>query len=190
MLYVHANPVDSMGYNLYLLRQNLQLPADSVKFPAGFSEGIGVPANILNLGYNAADLVITTARGEGWGLTVTEAMTAGVPVLAPDHTSFSEILADGRGSLVPPETARQVMIADNDQLRPVADVEKMAERAVWLLRHPDKAKAMAAKGREWALGITWKDHIVPQWKAIFDQCDPAKQVVRPVRMAFNTGVQA
>src|SRR5690606_10613675 len=42
--------------------------------------------------YNAADCFFTTAVGEGWGLTHTEAMAVGVPVVAPDNTVFKEHL--------------------------------------------------------------------------------------------------
>ena len=69
---------------------------------------------------------------EGWGLTASEAMTARVPVITPDHTSFSEMLANGRGFLVPcRETA--AMREDWDQIRPVADVEAMAAAACTVL---------------------------------------------------------
>lgn len=50
----------------------------------------------LNKIYNATDLSMTTTTGEGWGLTVTESMAAGIPVIFPMHTSLIEI-AYGKG---------------------------------------------------------------------------------------------
>jgi glycosyltransferase involved in cell wall biosynthesis len=47
-------------------------------------------ADLVGL-YNAADLYLTTTRGEGWGLGITEALACGCPVALPDHTSCAEI---------------------------------------------------------------------------------------------------
>lgn len=41
--------------------------------------------------YHAADLTLTTSLGEGWGLSITEALATGCPVAAPAHTSCREI---------------------------------------------------------------------------------------------------
>ncbi len=66
--------------------------------------------------YGMADLFLSTSLGEGWGLPVTEAMACGVPVAAPGHTSLAEILADGRGILLPLAQA-DVVPGDNNRLR-------------------------------------------------------------------------
>jgi glycosyltransferase involved in cell wall biosynthesis len=39
---------------------------------------------------------LTTNRGEGWGLTISEAMRCKVPVIAPLHTSIEEISINGK----------------------------------------------------------------------------------------------
>lgn len=67
--------------------------------------------------YGAADLFLTTTLGEGWGLPITEAMGCGLPVAAPKHTSLTEILADGRGLLLP-TGAEDTLVGDNNRLRP------------------------------------------------------------------------
>lgn len=41
--------------------------------------------------YNAADLYLTTTRGEGWGLGITEALGCGCPVAMPCHSVMGEI---------------------------------------------------------------------------------------------------
>ena len=68
-----------------------------VVFPAGLRliDG-GVPIEALNAVYNCADVFFTTTLGEGWGLTMTEAMSAGTPVIAPDNSSIPEILGGDR----------------------------------------------------------------------------------------------
>lgn len=41
--------------------------------------------------YNAADLVLLTSMGEGWGLALTEALACGAPAAVGEHTSGGEI---------------------------------------------------------------------------------------------------
>jgi glycosyltransferase involved in cell wall biosynthesis len=186
-LYLHMNRADAAGFDLARIQHQLRIPQDAVLFPLNFSEGVGVPLPILNMIYNAADVLLTTCRGGGWELPVSEAMTVGIPVVAPDHTSLSELLADNRGVLVPPLEHRDVMLSDNDQLRPVANVRDMAAAVCDLLAHPERAREMGRRGREWAQGLTWRHHVVPQWEAIFQHCvtrleAPASTTAPPYQM--------
>lgn len=181
-LYLHMNVRDSAGFDLEHLAHTLRIPQGRVVFPMNFSEGVGVPVEHLNMIYNAADVCLTTARGEGWGLGIpSEAMTAGACVIAPDHTSFSEILADGRGILTPVLPDRQAMIADNDQFRPVVDVVRCAQSVLWALSNRDQARVIARKGMEWARGQSWADAIAPMWWRVFEP----PVVVAPARLRFR-----
>lgn len=191
-LYLHMNPRDFAGFDLERVRHHLRIPQGKVIFPGGFSEGAGVPLHILNLIMNCADVMLTTARGEGWGLALpSDAMTIGKPVVAPDHTSFHEIMADGRGLLVPPAPDLHAITQDNDQLRPVADVKGMARAVVGLLRNPQLAAEMSQKARQWALNNTWKSHVVPQWASLLHEATAppplvtAERLQTPRRMILN-----
>ena len=56
----------------------------------------------MNCMFNAADCLFSTSTGEGWGLTTTNAMAAGCPVVVPNNTAFTEIVGENeeRGYLV------------------------------------------------------------------------------------------
>jgi len=54
----------------------------------------------LNLLYNACDVGINTAMGEGWGLVSFEHAATGAPQVVPDHTACSEIWR-GHAELIP-----------------------------------------------------------------------------------------
>ena len=72
--------------------------------------------------YQAADIYLHAAKGEVWGLTITEALACGIPVVATDVGGIAEqIRAEETGLLVPP-----------------ADPVRMAEAILDLLAHDDR----------------------------------------------------
>ena len=63
-----------------------------------------VPADAeLNLLYNACDVGLNTAMGEGWGLVTFEHAAAGAPQIVPRHSACAD-LWDGHALLVPAAT--------------------------------------------------------------------------------------
>ncbi len=103
-LYLHTDPQDK-ATDIDLLTAskalNLKVGTD-VLFPENFAVGKPKSQATLTAIYNASDCFFTTAFGEGWGLTHTDAMATQVPVIAPNNTVFPEHLGDGkRGYLYP-----------------------------------------------------------------------------------------
>ena len=96
VLYLHCNPLDPSGLNIYRLceRVGLRIGIDVI-VPKDYSENKGVDNAQLNRIFNAFDCFITTTTAEGWGLTVTEAMATKTLVICPKHTSLTEITNDG-----------------------------------------------------------------------------------------------
>lgn len=96
-LYLHMNPADPKGWDLRLvLEQTGLIEGVDFMFPPLAVQNHGTDTVTLNKIYNACDVYLTTSLGEGWGLGVTEAMAAGIPVIAPLHTSFTEIGDHGK----------------------------------------------------------------------------------------------
>lgn len=96
ILYVHANSKDPIGYNLREAQKWIGIPDENIKY-ADFNGGLSPFTNKeLNEIYNSADVFISTTLGEGWGLTVTEAMQTKTPVICPMHTSLVEISDNGK----------------------------------------------------------------------------------------------
>ena len=56
----------------------------------------------INMFYNAADVGISTADGEGWGLCQFEQMGVGVPQVVPDIGGFKEFCTPENSALVKP----------------------------------------------------------------------------------------
>jgi len=65
------------------------------KLPENFSDYTGWSVSELVTLYNAADLFVTTSMGEGFGLTIAEALACGVPVIAQNVSAIPEVVGPG-----------------------------------------------------------------------------------------------
>lgn len=75
---LHTQPVDDNGTDLYAVRD--MLFGDNAEHHVIFDQGV-VDSNYMNLLYNSADGVILLSSNEGWGLSLTEALMAGKPII-------------------------------------------------------------------------------------------------------------
>lgn len=192
MIYLHMAQKDQ-GWDIVELckSMNLQINGDVI-LPANFGPNQGFPIEYVNLIYNASDVVMSTTLGEGWGLSCTEAMACKRPVVFPNNTSLTEIIGSNneRGYLVPSgETVNDFVVFphDNEVLRPVTSVEKMAETLVHVYDNPEEAASKAAAGYEWVLSSTlWDKHIAPKWDKVLT--DVAYDVYKKKAGLSNSGV--
>ena len=76
---MHTQPIDENGTDLLAVQQ--MLFGNSKKYNIVFSGGRN-PANVMNLLYNTSDAVALISSNEGWGLSLTEAMMCGKPIIA------------------------------------------------------------------------------------------------------------
>jgi glycosyltransferase involved in cell wall biosynthesis len=86
MLYMHCTVDDPAGHQIIPMIQQLRLNG-FVGVPENMAVGKGVPDEQLNLYYNAFDVFTLPTGGEGWGLPILEAMSAGCPVLVTDYSA-------------------------------------------------------------------------------------------------------
>ena len=90
-LYLHTQKADQGG-NMEAAANELDMH-DEVAFPGNFSvSNGGMPRHLMIGLYQLCDAFITTHLGEGWGLTVSEAMACGLPIVAPNNTTMPELL--------------------------------------------------------------------------------------------------
>ena len=76
---MHTQPIDENGTDLYAVSQ--MLFGKHKKYNIVFSQAKN-PSNIMNLLYNSADAVALISSNEGWGLSLTEGMICGKPIIA------------------------------------------------------------------------------------------------------------
>jgi glycosyltransferase involved in cell wall biosynthesis len=89
---------------------------------------IGWDIEDLNCLYNAADLFITTSRGEGFGLTIAEAMACRVPVIAQNISAIPEVVGPG-GQLIDPQREITVPSGQDQWLADIGAFSEAIEHA-------------------------------------------------------------
>ena len=156
VLYLHCNPKDPFGINIYRLCERLELEINKdVYLPDGFNENKGFDISQLNEIYNTFDCYITTTTAEGWGLTVTEAMTTKTPVICPIHTSLKEITNDGE-LVIPINILHPIVYTkDYEKIRYKSDIGNVL-RAMEFAYNEDK-KNLATESYNKVVKLNWKN---------------------------------
>jgi glycosyltransferase involved in cell wall biosynthesis len=99
LLYLHTTTGargELGGENLLALCEHLGLRiGPDVVFADQYTMLIGFSDVYMNAVYNAADLYMNVAKGEGFGIGILEAQAAGCPVLVGDWTAMSELCFSG-----------------------------------------------------------------------------------------------
>ena len=79
VLTMHTQIVDDNGTDLNAVKD--MLFGNNSKYNIAFSTG-KYPSNVMNLLYNSVDGVTLVSSNEGWGLSLTEGMMCGKPIIA------------------------------------------------------------------------------------------------------------
>ena len=106
--------------------------ADRFLVPEGYGRKRGVlegwGETEMNVVYNAFDLFVSTSRGEGFGLTLAEALACGVPVIAQNVSAIPEVVGPG-GTLLEPQRRITVPHGQDQWLADIDAFTEAIERA-------------------------------------------------------------
>lgn len=178
-LYMHCQAHDTAGNILEVARsfKNLHL-GQNWTLPADFGASKGVPIEELNQIYNAADAVITTTLGEGWGLSMTEAMATKTLIIAPRNTSTPEIIGENeeRGLLADSGKEWMVLQNDNEVIRPITSVASMVEKLCYAYDHKDKPEIQdrITAAYAWVQQLAWEgEQVGGKWLNVFKRATDA-----------------
>ena len=160
-LYLHMNPKDPMGWHLRtILAQTPLVEGQDFMFPPKDDYNKGADISKLNKIYNSVDVFLSTATGEGWGLTITEAMACQKPVIAPNHTSIQEICANGQRAYML-ETMYPVVAMVDNIIRFQSDIYEIAETLVTVKEDMDNSspalKSKKEKAFQFVKSLDWKE---------------------------------
>ena len=118
---------DPEGWDMYRVIQEAAQSDPDIHL---FTNLTGVGNIEVNAFQRLSDVVIQKSLREGFGLVVSEALWKGTPVVAGRAGGIPLQLQPDAGGFL------------------VHSTEECAERVCWLLRHPDEARMLAARGRE------------------------------------------
>jgi len=114
------------------------------RFPNNYDVGNGWPDQDLNALYNAADLFVSTSRGEGFGLTLAEAAMTALPVVAQNVSSIPEVVGPGAKLLEPD---RYLTIPSGEDVC-LSDVEAFSEAIEELYQSAGARRSLGEAGRK------------------------------------------
>ena len=111
----------------------------------------------INLLYNCADVGVSCAEGEGWGLCTFEQMSVGIPQIVPDINGYSEYCNSNNSIMIKPKMRYYIPQAHNTvtgeaQLVDIEDVAKAMERYVF---DEDLCKLHGKLAKEKISEYTW-----------------------------------
>jgi len=78
--------------------------------------------------YATADIFVLPSRWEGFGIVLLEAMAGGIPIVSSDVSGISEVVTDEFGTLVPPQSPRELATAMKSMVD--SDLEKLGTAAL------------------------------------------------------------
>ena len=162
-VYMHTEPKRDDAFDIPAVAQFLGL--QHIHMPDSYQYFIGFPAEELSCIYNGFDVLLSTSSSEGFGLPIAEAQSCGVPVVATDCTSMTELLEPTPELLVPAQTMEWNQIPARYWLPDIDKAVAALERV--LNTGPE---AYTKKLRDWALKkYDWQTIILPQWIKLMTQ---------------------
>lgn len=165
MIYFHSNITSSDGYDFKMFLQLIDAPRNKIQFmPDVVTEDYAIKQESLNKMYQSFDLFLTTSMGEGFGFTAMEALLTGTPVIAPDNTSFKELIQDF-GYLVPTTQANMFYKCQTLPWHPV-DHKKLIKKMEYVYNNMEEAKDKARRGRAWIKNNLSLKKIEKQWRKL------------------------
>lgn len=176
-VHFHCLPVAPDGYDLRAFIWNDEDIRERVSFSPDLTGFSGWSIEHLATLYAAADLFVSTSWGEGFGLTLLEAMACGTPVVATDCSSITEVVGPG-GYLIPP-AGRIPTPMGQDQCLP--DVPAFTAAIERLYHGGGSRRKLADKGVVHARQFSWDEaarrmnDIIA--KSLRDQSEPALTLV-------------
>lgn len=151
-LYLHMIPDDPLGWNLnYVAHQAGLIEGEDFIFtPQSLIEN-PPDDGMMAMIYNSLDMYVTSTAGEGFGLTVIEAMACGVPVVAPAYSAVKEIADKSNGIVVVEELEPYISTTDS-MVRYSPVVEFLVEAIENCFR---EGKSFSIRAEEFAKKLDW-----------------------------------
>lgn len=184
-LYIHTHPTMSGGFNLYQVREALGLSDEEVMFPDPHKIYHGIDDLTIVQLLNTFDVHMNVTQSESWGMTVTEAMSCGTPVIGANNSAMTEQFDVPYDTFVTSEeqfreTPNGLLVHRGNELwtqnatacRYTAAVDDMVEAMGFYYENPTKIVDHGHAARNYVEeNYAWEDVYEEQWKPLFDEIE-------------------
>lgn len=162
LLHLHSMPITIKGINLIKIIQDLGIQ-DNVIFSYGAFRSSSWSEEAMNILYNTFDINVSASSSEGFCLPVLEGMACGIPMIAPNCSSFKELIEED------PNTRRGLlasiidwqMLQDGSQRALVNEMD-LANQMKTIYQSEELRKTFSKNAIKFAQDYTW-EKIVKQW---------------------------
>ncbi|MFN8418979.1 MAG: glycosyltransferase [Anaerolineae bacterium] len=183
ILYVHSEQIGLYGgEQLPTLAQMVGLAPEKILYAPQYHYVCGMlPPRYLNDCYNASDVLLHPAHGEGFGIPLVEAQMAGLPVITTDFSAMSELCFAGWKVQGLPFMPASGTLHRLPLIPPLIE----ALEASYQQRGDLSLRQQAQNGaQDYAADVVFERHLLPAIHKIADEID-AKRSRREQRTALH-----
>lgn len=163
-IHLHCMPIAVNGIDLIKVIRELGIQ-NNVIFSYGSFRSSAWTDEGMSILYNTFDVNISASSSEGFGLPVLEGFAAGIPMVAPDCSSFSELIGNGeknsnaRGLLAP---IGEWQMIENGSIRALVNENQLAMMMKKIYTDKELREGFGKNAQEWAKDYTW-EKICQEW---------------------------
>lgn len=172
LLHMHCKPMAMNGVNLIKEVAKLGV-SENIIFSYGGTRSNAWTEEAMARLYNTFDVHVSASSSEGFGLSHLESLACGVPNIAPDCSSLSELIGNdkdeskNRGWLA--NIGEWQMVQDGSS-RALVSEKDLALKMKMAYVEKNKMERFGKNGSEWAKQYTW-DRIVREWNSLLETSD-------------------
>lgn len=187
-LYFHCAMDDDSGWNIPELIKTYKMKKGRHISDQELKVGLGVDDQEMRNRYVACDIMALPTRGEGWGITILESMSCGIPVLTTKYSAHADFC--GPGSLFIKPAAMVSEPVTNIQ-RYVVSIADFVAQIGKSYNSKTLRNKLGTQGRKVALKYDWKK-VAQMWEDAIDSIDisglPSKDRSTALEEAVEEGM--
>jgi glycosyltransferase involved in cell wall biosynthesis len=165
-MYFHCSLQDTIGWDLKWLAHYYGI-SDKIIYDENLRPGVGPTYEQMNEIVNCFDAHLTLPNSEGWGLTILETATAGVPTIT---TKYSAAADWGKEALLFCKVAEYEHEPRTGLIKAIASTDDAVQQLRLLYNSPKMCEEYAKRGIKLGQKLEWKN-ACKQWEYLLDSID-------------------
>ncbi len=167
-LHLHCQPQSNTGLDLLELCNRLNIQ-HNVSFSYGTWRSSGWSEEALSRLYNMSDVFVSSTSSEGFGLTHLESMACGIPNIAPDCTSLTELIGNDKKE----QRGLLAKINDSDMIidmtsRQLVDISDLSSKMKEMYTNKELRETTSKNCLKFVEPYTWTE-IAKKWDKIIKE---------------------